>query len=234
MKKALIIFVAFLGSTALSFAQDIITMKNGNEIHAWVQEIGINDVTYKSLDNPNGPNYRLNKSDIFMIRYANGSKEVFNASTDITTKQSSAPAQAASQSSQQSFYQQEDYRLPKKNPFTAGIMSFFVPGLGQFYNGDIAMGFVSMGVSITLNACWMSAYEQGDTGSGDTFLALALGWEIGCIINAVSRAKRINIERGYALGNDLYLKIQPAVIQSNHIALRDQSSAYGLGLSLNF
>lgn len=67
-----------LASNVTMFAQDIITMKNGDEIQAVVQEVGIDDIKYKRFDNPNGPNYTLKKSEIFMIKYENGSKDVFN------------------------------------------------------------------------------------------------------------------------------------------------------------
>jgi hypothetical protein len=79
MKKIYVfIFVAFISSSAL-FAQDIITLKNGDEIKAKVQEIGLDNVKYKKYDNQNGPVYTLMKSDIFMIKYENGDKDVFTA-----------------------------------------------------------------------------------------------------------------------------------------------------------
>ncbi|GHT58889.1 hypothetical protein FACS18945_5060 [Bacteroidia bacterium] len=61
----------------MAFAQDVITLKSGNEIQALVQEIGIDEVKYKKYDNQEGPSYTLKKSEIFMIKYANGSKDVF-------------------------------------------------------------------------------------------------------------------------------------------------------------
>ena len=66
-----------VASIASAFAQDIITLKNGEDIQALVQEIGDVDVKYKKFDNLNGPNYTLKKSEIFIIRYANGSKDIF-------------------------------------------------------------------------------------------------------------------------------------------------------------
>jgi len=60
-----------------AFAQDVITLKNGGEIQAYVQEIGEFDIKYKKFDNPNGPSYTLKKSEIFMIWYVNGSRDVF-------------------------------------------------------------------------------------------------------------------------------------------------------------
>jgi len=61
-----------------SASQDIIILLSGEDIHSIVQEIDDIYVKYKRIDNPNGPNHTLKKSDIFMIRYANGSKDVFN------------------------------------------------------------------------------------------------------------------------------------------------------------
>ena len=81
MQKTFLFFAAFCISVASAFAQDVITLKNAEDIQALVQEIGETDVKYKKFDNPNGPIYTLKKSEIFMIKYANGSKEVYNIPT---------------------------------------------------------------------------------------------------------------------------------------------------------
>jgi hypothetical protein len=79
MKKFfLFIFVAFISSSAL-FAQDIIILKNGEEVNAKVLEIGTDNVTYKKYGNPNSPTYTIMKPDIFMIKYENGDKDVFTS-----------------------------------------------------------------------------------------------------------------------------------------------------------
>jgi len=77
IQRTFLFFAACCVSVASTFAQDVITLKSGEEIQALVQEIGDIDVKYKKFDNRNGPTYSLKKSDIFMIRYANGSKDVF-------------------------------------------------------------------------------------------------------------------------------------------------------------
>ncbi|MDR0811237.1 MAG: hypothetical protein LBN23_03030 [Paludibacter sp.] len=81
MKKLLLLFVAFCGGIAFLFAQDVIILNNGDEIQALVQEIGSDEVTYQKTDNQSIATYTLKKSEIFMIKYANGSKEVFNDAT---------------------------------------------------------------------------------------------------------------------------------------------------------
>ncbi|MDR0231199.1 MAG: hypothetical protein LBI82_03675 [Dysgonamonadaceae bacterium] len=80
-KKLFLFFATIVVGIANSFAQDIITLKDGKEIIALVYEIGDIDVMYKKIDNPNGPNYTLKISEIFMIEYANGSKDVFADTT---------------------------------------------------------------------------------------------------------------------------------------------------------
>lgn len=76
MKKSILFF--FLNSLfMLSIAQDVIIMRNGDEIKAKVYEITSSDVKYKKFSNLNGPTYTCSKSDIFMIKYKNGDKDVF-------------------------------------------------------------------------------------------------------------------------------------------------------------
>ena len=69
--------VAVISFGIITNAQDVITLKNGTDINALVQKIGDIEIEYKKFDNPNGPNYILKKSEILMIRYENGSKDIF-------------------------------------------------------------------------------------------------------------------------------------------------------------
>lgn len=72
---------------------DIIVMRNGDEIDAKVLEIGLNDVKYKQCDNLNGPTKVIEKNSVFMIKYPNGTKDVFS-SEEASVKKESAPEQA--------------------------------------------------------------------------------------------------------------------------------------------
>ena len=77
MKKTIILLAVLFGGMAILSAQDIITLKSGDEIKALVQEVGTDDVKYKQYDNAGSPTYTLRKTDIFMIKYANGERVVF-------------------------------------------------------------------------------------------------------------------------------------------------------------
>jgi len=78
LKKVIAAAICLAGSVTM-FAQDIITMKNGAEIRAVVFETGIDYVRYKRFDSQNSPTYRLRKSEISMIRYEDGSRDVFSS-----------------------------------------------------------------------------------------------------------------------------------------------------------
>jgi len=91
MKKVILILISVFLFTTVN-AQDVIFKKNGDEINAKVEEVGVSDVKYKKFDNQDGPLYTLLKSEIFMIKYANGVKEVFTAeAVNTNTSGSNAP-----------------------------------------------------------------------------------------------------------------------------------------------
>jgi hypothetical protein len=59
-----------------SFSQDVITPVLGNDIQAKVIEVTKTNIAYKKWDNPNGPTLIIAKSDVLVISYADGKKEV--------------------------------------------------------------------------------------------------------------------------------------------------------------
>lgn len=65
----------------VGFAQDIIINRNGDEIKAKVLEITPNEVKYKKHDYLTGPTITIVKQEVFMIKYANGTKDVFKLNT---------------------------------------------------------------------------------------------------------------------------------------------------------
>lgn len=75
--KQLFAFFVMLFSASMLYAQDIITLKNGETINGKVTEVGVNEIRYYKSDNPDGPVYVANKFDIAQVVYANGNKDVF-------------------------------------------------------------------------------------------------------------------------------------------------------------
>ncbi len=77
MKQFILLFLALLTGMSMS-AQDIITKKDGTDIKVKVSEVGTNEIKYKSFSNLDGPLYTISKSDVLMVTYENGERDVFN------------------------------------------------------------------------------------------------------------------------------------------------------------
>ena len=56
---------------------DVITLRDGVDITAKVVEVGPKYIKYKRCNNTDGPDIAVNIENVFMIKYANGTKEVF-------------------------------------------------------------------------------------------------------------------------------------------------------------
>jgi len=74
-----LILVGFIFTSSNLIAQDKITLLNGTEIIAKLNEISDTEIKYKLFDNQNGPDRVLLKKDIFSIKYENGKIEVYNS-----------------------------------------------------------------------------------------------------------------------------------------------------------
>lgn len=80
MKNKLSLIIAMFTIALSTTAQDLITKKNGEDIKAKVIEIGLNEVKFKRFDNLDGPLIIIAKSEVLIIRYENGGKEIFEES----------------------------------------------------------------------------------------------------------------------------------------------------------
>ena len=92
MKKLIFLLVTFLTMTVVLNASfpvfenhtsieepcDNIILKNGEEISAKIIEITPDLIKYKKCDNLDGPLISIYKGDVLMLRYNDGSKELFN------------------------------------------------------------------------------------------------------------------------------------------------------------
>lgn len=74
----LLIFILF---PFLGYSQDVITTKKGEDILSKVMEINLLELKYKKFNNLNGPIISILKSDVLMVRYENGTKDIFKEET---------------------------------------------------------------------------------------------------------------------------------------------------------
>ena len=93
----LVFFAGFFNLSVLG--QDVILLRTGDEIQSIVTEVDVHVIRYRKYENPEGPLYTIEKSKVFLIKYANGTKDVFNEPTSGSVKtdpQISSPEQAKS------------------------------------------------------------------------------------------------------------------------------------------
>jgi len=107
--RKLFLSMALVASVVFCFAQnDIITKRNGDDINSKVLEVTQTEVKYKKSDNVDGPTFTLPKSDILIIRYSNGTKDLF--SNEPVQQVASTASVAYSSTSNKSFEGQQDSR----------------------------------------------------------------------------------------------------------------------------
>ena len=78
--------VAGLTMCVSAFASDVITLHSGEEIQAKVVEVSADEVKYKKVSNLEGPTFVAKKSEVFMVKYENGEKEVYRQETVAPTQ----------------------------------------------------------------------------------------------------------------------------------------------------
>jgi len=76
--KNLLLIILFTCSSNFIKAQDTLTMRSGENVIVKIIEVGSNEVKYKKIENLNGPIFATLKSDLYLIRYENGSKDDFS------------------------------------------------------------------------------------------------------------------------------------------------------------
>ena len=80
MNRTLILLALFIFPSIIGISQDTIYTVNDETIISKVIEVLSEEVKYKKFDNPDGPLYTMNKTDVRKIVYKNGSVDVFNES----------------------------------------------------------------------------------------------------------------------------------------------------------
>tara|TARA_B110000259_G_C13929202_1_gene368226 strand:+ start:243 stop:827 length:585 start_codon:yes stop_codon:yes gene_type:complete len=86
MKQLILTLLAIVTLCNTSFSQDLITTKKGEDLQVKVLEINIDLIKYKRFDNLNGPIFSIMKSDILMVRYENGTKDIFGKKESLDEK----------------------------------------------------------------------------------------------------------------------------------------------------
>jgi TM2 domain-containing membrane protein YozV len=117
---------------------DLIILNNGNDISVKVVEITSTEIKYKKCDNINGPIYSIQKSEVFSIRYSNGSKENIKSSSNNNKVENTINDKSNSNSD--------------KSQIVALVLCLFlgIIGIHRFYLGYPIEGVIML---LTLGGC---------------------------------------------------------------------------------
>lgn len=81
MKKSITTLTFLFTLVYVGIAQDILTKKTGDDLQVKILEVGQSEIRYKMFNNLEGPIFSISKGEILMVRYENGTKDVFGSST---------------------------------------------------------------------------------------------------------------------------------------------------------
>ncbi|MER2996920.1 hypothetical protein [Pontibacter populi] len=186
MKKLLFTCLALFVVIACQ-AQDILTKRNGDELQVKVQEITLTEVKYKRFDNLEGPLISILKSEVFMIKYENGSKTVITAE----------PAQQATTPSP-GYYQPEQQHLKLSGPrlgFTV-LSSRLVDNLEEEHQETVSPFITQFGWQFETR---IFTLENGTSGLFE-FVPLVGGLEQGKFLPSLSALVGIRGPKGMEFG----------------------------------
>jgi hypothetical protein len=79
--KLFMLCILFIGGYK-AIAQDKIYKKNGEIIDAKIKQISTESITFKRWENLEGPEYVIAKGDVYKIKWANGTQDIYEENND--------------------------------------------------------------------------------------------------------------------------------------------------------
>ena len=147
MKKILPIITTFL---ALNFlgnvkAQDTLFLKNGTVVPSKILQVSSSEISYKRMDNPDGPTFTTPSSDIFVVKYQNGVRDTIKTAPVVTAAVDANPPMTY----KGYYYKQGNNRMKEKEAYgiLKGVNDAEINGhikKAKFGKGMQNIGFVAI------------------------------------------------------------------------------------------
>lgn len=87
MKRLFLVLASMASVVSSTFAQDVIVKRDGEEIQCKILEVSTNKIKYKQWKNQDGPTFVEKRTDVLMLKYENGQKEVISYSGPVSATQ---------------------------------------------------------------------------------------------------------------------------------------------------
>lgn len=182
MKKIIIIVLALAASSLSAMAQDVITKKDGTDVKVKVREISDDAIRYHRWDNLEGPIYVIKKSDIYMIRFENGSVEIMDSTPVSDGEDSSYAPQKASSATQRypansSPYVSGEYYALHPEYLAAGLnyrrikSNYDKRDYSKLANPKYSPGLAWLNLVLP----GLAQFSMGESGKGCVYLGVGLG-----------------------------------------------------------
>jgi len=205
MKRLYAVFALF--ATITASAQDILYKTSGEQIQVKVLEVSKTDVKYKLTSNIEGPDYVLPKKDVFMVEYANGSKDVFANDN----KEKNTPITDASKAEITKLEELETLYRRKKG---GGIAATVIGGMGAAITTiTFADGMIKLGNAKTDEDKDKATLQPSASGAIFALSAIAIAAGVSSLVKARKIKTKLNngefsfepkILNGYSLqGNEI-------------------------------
>jgi hypothetical protein len=225
MKKILLLIITIL-SFIISFSQDNkcddIVFKNGEELFAKVLEISSSEIKYKKCDNPQGPTYSLEKEKVLMIKYKNGTKDIFNNIEEKISRKKS-----------------NDFQKDNSSGYKGFLLAGFCAGVDYYGESRIKFDVINGYKFNSQNFIGLGTGFRFQMRDGDIILPIYLNFNhslLGQKISpyfSISAGQGIFIGYGGLTGGSFYFPVSGFYASSSvgvDIALENRASFYiGLG-----
>lgn len=217
----------FFGSSNCD-AQDRIVFKSGEEVNAKVSRIGIDNVTYKTADNLDGPEYVIPKLEIFMIVYENGNKDVFKEEPIVQLK--AAPIQVSRKKKDVWGRTRTDNMYLYRKRLGSGI-------------AQTVIGPIFLAVGIPLFVSGVTTNSLSYPANSNSGLLIGFGvpiWVCGTVLTITGpctiKTSLKYRKRADDLANNINFRIEPSLahIESYTGSTVNSSTSIGIGVNIEF
>ncbi|MBD1396472.1 hypothetical protein H9Q13_04790 [Pontibacter sp. JH31] len=187
MKKILITLIACT-FCLISQAQDMLIKRNGDELEVKVLEINLDEIRYKLFNNLEGPTISVAKSDVFMIKYENGTKVTLNDVVRPATQQPAQPTRTG--------YPQENLKLGGPRLGFTVLSQKYRDHIKSDYDTDISAFMTQFGWQFETRVFTL---DNGTSGLFE-FVPLIGGLEQGKFLPSLSALVGIRGAKGLEFG----------------------------------
>lgn len=228
-----------------AMAQDVIVKKDGTSILSKIIEITSNEVKYKKYSNLEGPTFITLISEIQVINYENGEKEIFGENTTVNTSEQNTQITGFSYDQLESLKDQaqieKDIKKTNKKAKRIKIIGWTIGGLVAAGGALLIAGGASEGGERydRNTGKWEQLGPNGVyLGCGIGLVAAGAATTTLCILraNKIKKKNVLSINSAPIYEHDIHLKngkILTAGLDVLHDN-RQHSQTLGLGLRYSF